>query len=294
MGIKRLDPTTGVAELRGNFSGMKTNGVDIQISSINLDKAVKWTSSFNFNYAKEKVTRYDIQLGALSYFSADASIIPEVGKPLYGLYSYRWAGLDPQTGDPRFYISDTISKDYSSSLISKFRPSDIVFSGKYRPPFAGSLSNTISWKGIDMTFNLIYKFGHYFRRTSINYSQLIGTWRNGHQDYALRWQKPGDEAHTDVPSFIYPDPSNGVRDGYYTESTALIEKADYIRLQFINVGYDLNSPILKKLSLSSLRIYFYANNLGIIWRANDRKIDPDYPYLTPPPKTYSFGIYAGF
>jgi TonB-dependent starch-binding outer membrane protein SusC len=289
-----MDPTAGVTQLTGNFSGMKTNGIDVQISSININKAIEWTSSFNFNYAKETVTRYDIKEGVLSFFSAYGVILPQVGKPLYGLYSYRWAGLDPQTGDPRFYISDTISEDYSGSLNDKFQSSDIVFSGKYRPPYTGSLLNTISWRGIDMTFNLMYKFGHYFRRKSINYSQLMGNWRNGHQDYALRWQKPGDEAHTDVPSFIYPDPSNGARDAYYTQSTALIEKADHIRLQFINIGYNLNPNALKGLFLSSLRIYFYANNLGIIWRANDKKIDPDYPYFTPPPRTYSFGIYAGF
>jgi hypothetical protein len=294
IGPSLIDPTTGVNLLKGNFAGMETNGIDFQIGWTNNDNIVKWTASFNFNYAKEKVTRWDFPNSPLGYLSASIAVTPEVGKPLYGFYSYKWAGLDPQTGDPRFYISDTISKNYNSSLNDKFKLSDLLFTGKSRPAYAGSFSNTISWKGLSLYFNMTYKLGYYFRRSSINYSQLIGNWQNGNKDFALRWQKPGDEINTQVPSFIYPDASNGNRDRYYNQSTILIEKADQVRLQFINLNYTVNSKVLKGLPISSLRVYFYANNLGIIWRANNRNIDPDNPNGIPSPKTYSFGIYAGF
>lgn len=294
IGSTYLDPTTGVGQLTGNFAGMKSTGVDIQINTTNINRAVKWTTMFNFNYARETVTRYDIKNDPLTYFVASGIVYPEVGRPLYGLYSYKWAGLDPQTGGPRFYIADTISSDYNGVLNSDFKSSDLVFSGKYFPPFNGSLLNTISWKGFNLSFNIIFKAGHYFRRSSINYSAMMQDWRRGHSDYALRWRKPGDEAITTVPSFVYPDFSGGTRDNYYESSSVLIEKADHIRLQFINLGYTINPQILKSLSISSLRVYFYANNLGILWRANDKNIDPDFPNLVPPQKTFSFGINAGF
>lgn len=293
IGSTYMDPTTGVNQLKGNFSGLRTTGFDIQLNAKVVNRGIKWSTGVNFNYAREMVTRYDVRSKPLNFFNAFGTVTPEVGKPLYGLYSYRWAGLDPLTGDPRFYISDTISKDYSSSLNSKFTYDDIAFSGRYRAPFTGAVFNTITWRKLTFSFNIQYAFGHYFRRTSINYFLTTRNWRNGHEDYSRRWQKPGDEAITDVPSFIFPDPSNGARDNYYLFSTALIERSDNVRLQFINLSYQVDPKFLKK-SLSALKIYFYANNLGIIWRANGRKIDPDFPYLQPPAKTYSFGIQAGF
>ena len=37
----------------------------------------------------------------------------------------------------------------------------------------------------------------------------------------------------------------------------------------------------------------YTNNLGILWRANEYKIDPDFQLVYPQPRTISFGLKAG-
>jgi hypothetical protein len=144
----------------------------------------------------------------------------------------------------------------------------------------------VSWKGLSLTARVTYKFGYYFRRESIVYNNLV-TQRRGHGDYGLRWQKPGDEKFTAVPSFIYP--GNTLRDQFYTLSEALATKGDHIRLQYINLNYQLTKQKFRKLPFDQLTMYAVLNNVGILWRANKQQLDPDAPGL-PPARSFAAGF----
>ncbi|HYE54377.1 MAG TPA: SusC/RagA family TonB-linked outer membrane protein [Chitinophagaceae bacterium] len=293
IGDARIDPTTGITQLRGNFSDMKSKGLDLNINVKVINTRFQWASTFFLNYAAEKVTRYDAPKAPGAYLNGHSGdVIPLVGKPLRSVFSYRFAGLDPTSGDPLIYLGDTVNKHFTNQVLNGISIEDLVYNGRYNPPIAGGITNTFSWKGLSISLSINYKFGHLFRRNSIEYFTLAGSgWRSGHSDYALRWQKPGDEKHTNVPSFVYPTVL--ARDQFYSDSDVLVEKADHIRFQFVNLSYRFADEFLNRIAVKSVQIYFYINNLGIIWRANDKGIDPDYPYLgSPPPRTYSFGIRA--
>jgi hypothetical protein len=52
---------------------------------------------------------------------------------------------------------------------------------------------------------------------------------------------------------------------------------------------------MTKLPFDQVQLYMYANNLGILWRANDQNIDPDFidngvQLSIPNPKTISLGV----
>jgi hypothetical protein len=68
-------------------------------------------------------------------------------------------------------------------------------------------------------------------------------------------------------------------------------KADHIRLQYINMDYQV---IEQRGKGFGLRLYANIANLGILWRANKENIDPDYPGSIPAPKTYAIGLQATF
>ena len=138
--------------------------------------------------------------------------------------------------------------------------------------------------------NLVYKLGYYFRKESINYTTLF-TNRTGYSDFADRWQQPGDEQKTQVPSMIYP--TINARDKFYSSSEALVEKGDHIRLQFISLGYEF-IPNNKRLPFQRVQLFANISNIGILWRANHAKLDPDYPYSLPPSKTFSIGLRTDF
>ena len=135
--------------------------------------------------------------------------------------------------------------------------------------------------------------GYYFRKTSINYNNLFqnGT---GHIDYMQRWQHPGDEKRTTVPAMDYPD--NIAEDSYYTYSNQLVQPADHMRLQQIDVSYfpDLKKLKFKWLPFTSICINAGVTNIGILWRSNNFNIDPDASNGFPTSRTYIIGIKTMF
>jgi hypothetical protein len=164
--------------------------------------------------------------------------------------------------------------------------------GSALPTVFGSFINSVSYKSISLNFSIIYKLGYYFRRSSINYNNLYSNW-DGHADFADRWQVPGDELKTNVPSMVYPSSFN--RDRFYSGSEVLVDKGDHIRLQYVNLSYDFKDGLKRKSFLGSFQVYVNASNLGIIWRANKHGIDPDYnygSYALPQPVTIAIGLRA--
>ncbi|WP_158085277.1 SusC/RagA family TonB-linked outer membrane protein [Niastella vici] len=292
IGSSPLDPTSGVSIFRGNTADMKGKGVDIMLRSKNINKRFKWFSTLLFSYAADKVTTYKVQQSLAWYYCDPGYISPIAGKPLYSVFSFKWMGLVDSTGDPLGYFNKQASTKYSD-IINSTDLSDLVYSGPAYPVYFGSLRNNFSYKKLELSFNITWKMGYYFRRSSINYYSLLYESSPGHPDYEKRWQKQGDEQYTSVPS-ISLDPGSNTRSLFYKYSDILVEKGDHIRLQDIQVSYQLNKNEIRWLPMNQLRIYVYANNLGIIWKANHAGIDPDYISSTPNPKTIAAGLKIDF
>lgn len=294
LGPSLIDYTSGTgSSITKNVASMKGRGVDIELNSVNIKGTLGWTTSFNLSFYKDEVTSYYLfsQQGA-SFVGLNSRIAGIVGRPVYSALAFRWGGLDPQTGDPQGYVNGELSKDYAALTGSGTAIDDLVYKGPAMPTAFGSMGNTLSWKGFSLTARLLYKFGSYFTRPSIDYSSLFSNGA-GHSDYALRWQQPGDENTTSVPSVAYP--ANSRRDQFYRGSEVLVEKGDNIRLQYVNLSYDIGQQKLRTLPFKSLEVFLNLNNLGILWGANKQNLDPDYAFSDtsiPPALTVAAGIRA--
>ena len=276
-----------------NVAEMKGNGVDMILRSRNLTGAFSWQTDFLFSYNTSKTTKYEsaASRSILSIIGTGTNISPVVGKPLYAIASYKWGGLDA-SGNPQGYVAGKKSIDYPAifnEAIQTGGASNVVYAGAANPVYYGGLLNRFSWKGISLSANITYKAGYYFKGGSISYSTLVNS-GNGHSDYAKRWQKPGDEVHTTVPSFQYP--VDELRDGFYGASEVGVMKGGHIRLQYINLAYKLPLKSVAKSPMNA-ELYFNLANLGIIWRANKAGLDPDYPGTTPPSRVWTIGLRAG-
>ncbi|NCU05490.1 MAG: SusC/RagA family TonB-linked outer membrane protein [Chitinophagaceae bacterium] len=292
-GVIPIDYTSGIGTtVEKNVASMTTNGFDLEVNSLLVDKSIKWSLDVNFSLNKDRVDHYYITSLRGSFYVGKQNTITGIeGKPVYSMFSYKWAGLDPATGDPQGYISGAISKDYSKLTGTATLITDLNYHGSVLPTFFGSFGNTISWKEISITARLMYKFGHYFRRPGIEYSSLtVSTFQ--HKEIAERWQQPGDEKFTTVPSMPYPNISN--RDAFYLNSQVMIEKADHIRLQYISVNYTLSKSWMKKLAIKRIDFYSNMNNIGILWSSTKSGIDPEYLLTIPPSINISFGIRTNF
>jgi len=159
--------------------------------------------------------------------------------------------------------------------------------GSSNPIIYGAISNELTWKNLHVSINITYKLGYYFLRPSFQTTDLIE--RGVGIDYENRWQNPGDEAHTTVPSFLYPFPAGvdvGLRDRFYKYSEINVRRADNMRLQYINLSYEI--PV--KNSDRSIGINANIANPGFIWKANDEKLDPDSPGGYKTPVSYTLGL----
>lgn len=296
-----LDPTTGLTPpgaaagtplYYGNVAEMRGKGMEVTISTLNVNRRIRWSTNFLFSYAQTEVSKYLLPVynSGLAYAASTYAITPIVGKPIFSLFSFPWAGLDPSTGEPMGYLGKTVSKDYST-ILSTATLDSLVFNGPSQPPYFGAIRNTIEWKNFSFSFNISYKFGYYFLKNSLSYLELFTKW-TGSGDYAKRWQKPGDEIHSNVPSLIYP--IDGNKEQFYAKSSAQILRGDNIRLEDIYFSYSIDSDKLKTLPIRKVKVYATVSNIALLYLANSEKIDPYVNGSFKIPRRISIGLNVVF
>lgn len=296
IGSNMFPPSSGVSSFQGNFANTRAQGIDIVLNSLNIKGPLTWRTELNFSYLTEKVTQFGIEPNVLNmrYYGNGTNPpdnTPMLGRPLHALYTYHWAGLDPQTGDPMGFLDGTPSNNHTAIIASYTKGDQLKYHGPGRPTVFGAIRNTISWKGLQVSANISYRLGYYFRREAINYSSLTSApYRATTSDFGQRWRQPGDEKFTEIPSFR-PELAGSAaanRNIFYLFNSSLVEKGDHIRLQDIMVSYTL--PKMKWFSLNHSECYVHANNLGIIWKASDKVKDPDFRNYFAPIRTIAFGV----
>lgn len=295
-GRSSYDYTTwgGSAFITKNVAEMKGSGLSLDLRTHNFSGVFNWTTNLLFNHASDKTTAYytkEAESG-VGLLGGGNTIFPVIGKPLYAIAAYRWAGLN-SIGDPQGYLDGTISTNYESIISDAnskgMSSSSVIYIGPANPFYFGNLINELTYRRFSMAINISYKLGYYFRNNALDYSSLFlnGT---GNQQFAKRWQQSGDENRTHVPAIVYTDyPQFDYRSSFYSNSEVHVLRADHIRLQFVNISYEL--PIkISNAPFNRISVYGNLANIGIIWRQNKLKIDPEYPNGFSPNKQYTLGI----
>lgn len=273
-----LDPTIGfgLTAIR-NAARTRGRGVDLQLNTRNLAGPVLWSSHLLASYHKTTVRDYYLPApNSLIYVGSGMGVNPIVGQVISPIYSYAWHGLDPVNGDPIGMLAGEASKDYYN-IHANTPLEELVFHGSATPLYFGALRNEFQYRNVALSVNVSWFFDYYFRRPSLNYSAFYDSWRS-HGEFSQRWQQPGDEQRTNVPSMPYP--ANGSRDAVYQHASINVLRGDHIRLQDVRLGYRLRQ----------VEIHGFASNLGILWRRNGEKLDPRTLGQPGPPRSLSLGF----
>ncbi|PUV22699.1 SusC/RagA family TonB-linked outer membrane protein [Sphingobacterium athyrii] len=283
LGSSPLDPTTGVSEMTINSANTEGKGLDLNLRSRNMMGDFSWSTALLLSFNKVIISKYmQTVKPTMSYIQ---KINPIEGQLAYAVFSYKWAGLNPENGNPMGYIGNEKSEDWKN-IIQKTESNELVLHGSARPLWFGSIRNDWSYKNIQLSANIGFRFRYYFRKPTVNYAQ-IGTWNPVHADFSASWKEQGDELHTDIPSFAYPN--NTYRNSFFNGAAVNVMKGDHIRVTDLRLAYDLKG--IKSKSIQSLSVFLYMTNLGFIWRANDAGIDPTTPQNEIGlPKTVSVGV----
>ncbi|MBL1407218.1 SusC/RagA family TonB-linked outer membrane protein [Sphingobacterium faecale] len=286
-----VDYTTGVSgSVIKNTAALKGKGLDVNLESINISRETfVWSSSLLLSHYKDNVISYNFPAAltaGTAVTSTALSSSKREGFPLYSMFSFQWNGLDPSNGDPIGQLNGEQSKDYNAIYRNKDLE-ELVYSGSAIPTVFGSLGNQFAYKDWYVSFRLQYDLGYYFRRTTVFYSGMMGTPRSAHADYLKRWQTPGDEMYTDIPSFVYPLDDN--RNTVYMNSEATVERGDHIRLQQVALGRTFTKREMR------FSVQLTGEQLGILWRANNAKLDPvHYRSSILPGSTWSLQLNVNF
>lgn len=266
-----IDPTLGAGDdIMKNSAVLHTKGVDFSLTGKLLDKAFKWRATAFLTWNTNKVKKYLVSPSlARDLVENGAAINPVEGREAYALVAYPFAGLDPATGAALGILNGQPSADYTAIQVET-KATDLYTPGSSRPVYVAGLRNVVSWKRIDLSFNLTGNFKYWQHRTYAG-SGIFNGGLTGYQDYLNRWQQPGDELHTNLPAITYP--VNLQQENFYRQSAAMVVRRDHIRLQNVHLSYTLPMTTLRVFS----NVSFYANlfNVAVLWKSNKEKGDPD-------------------
>lgn len=293
------NPISWNSVIKGNLGKMTNTGIEISIQSQNVrTKDFSWTTSFTMGMNKNKLEAYSKPSGAISTLTTRLIGSREIGYPVNPVWAYHFAGLD-NMGDPQIYLANG-NKTKAPNVATG---NDLVFMGSSTPKCSGGLSNTFSYKDFSLALNMIYNLGAVMRRNTPSFfSGKLGgsgafTGMNIPAFYIQdQWQKPGDEAFTNVPSYVANQSVASARrnTGYFSSGDLNVISSSYIKLRDITLNYSLHQGLLDRLKVKGGSVFVQTNNF-LVWANNKYGIDPEFGGIAPYTKhSYSMGVNLSF
>lgn len=261
------DPTLGFASPMMNYGSMRNSGVELSLSGAAIEtKDFAWNVMWNFSYNKNTLLNVDESNNDVLNYSSGNTYT--VGYPASAVFSFRYAGLNPENGRPQYYTKDNEIKNYILDI------EDLVYSGTTIPPFSSSLTNEFSFRGFDFSFMLSYLGGHVVRSEAAPYLAFAPT-TNANKSILNRWQKPGDEKKPNVGPAITGESLDltYVQHPWHTADKHVI-KGDHISMRTMSLGYNFDRKLLSSTPIQGVRLTLQAENLFLI-PFNSQGINPE-------------------
>ncbi len=259
-----LSLTSGYGSYLDNIGSMENRGVEITVNAIPVQtKDFRWNLSFNMAFNKNKVLALDQEADIIN-----GTNIIRVGKDVQSVYTFLWAGADPETGEGLWYTDDT--KKTTTSDVTQVKNAIV---GSASPKGFGGLTTTFTYKGLSLSAQFNYQYGNLLYNQWGFLNESDGTYFSLNQDqkeFARRWQKPGDK--TDIPQYIAGNQSQ-----YNATSTRYFFKGDYIRLRFLTLSYQLPRDVLSRIKVDAIQVYLRGTNLWTKAFDKDITFDPEQP-----------------
>lgn len=290
--------TNGFGSIANNVGELMNRGIEFEVNTVNVDRnGFQWRTAFNFTYIRnEVISLYD----DLDFLPANPGIAvgQPVGNPaLPGLgapgshFVAEYVGVNPATGRPMWL-------DAGGNRTYQPIAADRVYFGSNLAPYFGGLSNTVTYKGIELTAFFTYEYGAVVSDGQYNFLRESGTRLalNALRPVVDRqWTQPGDM--TDIPRNVgNSNGGNEIRSQGRNFGSAALLNADFIRLAQLQVGYSFSPNTIRNLGLSRARVYAQGVNLWTY--SNYPGYDPEFTGAgtgqLPLVKSYQIGVQLGF
>lgn len=275
---RQLSRTTGYSSLTSNIGELQNTGVEASLDGdIISTNNFTWKANVNFTYNKNRIKK----LVGDQQEIISGLIINRVGEPMNSLYVVRYAGVNPQNGNPLFLDKDgKVTETYSAN--------NRVLVGTYEAPYFGGFGSSLNYKGFEVSAFFSFVAGNkIFNNDRTNVENPSYLWDNLSADLVNEWKTPGQV--TDIP-----------RSGatFRSSTTHFVESGDFLRLRNAMVSYSLPRQWLNTVKINNARLFVQGQNL-VTW-TDFRGFDPEintgslsgaqYPAL----RTVTFGLNVGF
>ena len=284
-------PSTGFFEVTQNAGSVRNQGIEYRLDAnvLNIDKW-NWNIGFNIGFNRNRVTK--TPNGPFLQTASSVSQQVKEGQDIYSWYMKEWAGVNPENGDPLWYVVKdeqyVLDADGNKTTTNDYNATEAHVVGKATPLFSGGLNTQLSWNGIFLSVNTNFTYGNkiynYTRMSTdadgayVGYNQM--SIKNSVQGWS-RWEKAGDVATHPKAMLNGNKNSNAISSRY-------LEDGSYFRIKNLTVGYDFPTKLIKKAYMTRCRIYFSADNLFTATKFSG--MDPEITLTT---STYDLaGMYS--
>lgn len=287
-----ISMTTGFGSYLMNIGEVKNKGIEFEARSTNFQtKDFTWNTSFNIGHNQNRIVVLDGQQTEI----ISGTQIRQVGKSYRTFYLIEFAGINPETGAPQFYTNEKDDNgNYIKEVTEDVKQANYIPMKHAEPSITGGLSNSLSYKWVDLNVMFSYQFGGH------SYDNWAQKTEHGGNDleaniptyYRNAWKQPGDVTSYEL---FYEKPTTPMNS--YATSRRL-HSTDFIRLKNVTLGVTIPKNLTRKAGINTLRFYASANNLWT-WARHDY-YDPEAVsggsaiWGTPPLKTVTFGVNINF
>ena len=294
-----------------NFGDMRTRGMELGVHTKNIvTDSFSWSTCLTLSAMDQEITRL---LNAPNAFDmvAGRGRGNIVGYPRGSLFSFNFQGLN-NNGLPTFNfgrypasqgeLTNIAGADF---LDAQYAKSYLLYHGPIEPRVIGGLSNTLKYKGWELSFFLTMQAGNKIRLNP-TFDPEFGDLNVFSKSYYNRWLNPGDEFKTNVPvlpsqELIAKVGKENIERAYntYNYSQQMVADGSFVRMKNISLAYDIPENFLKKVRLRSMNLRLNVTNPFLIYA--DKKLkgqDPEYyksgGVSLPTPKQYTVTLNIGF
>jgi len=260
-----LPPSNGATSTTKNLGQTKGHGLEINLSSINVQakNGLTWTTDLNFSFNREEIT-------ALPGGKDNIGNGWFIGQPLTVIYDVKklgiWQTEDSVKGtlaaqtSPVQFPGQVRVQDLNND--GKIDQNDRQILGNFQPQWEAGFTSVLTYKNFDFSFVIHARMG---MKVLVPYVTADG----GAQGFPFFMQGRANQLKVDYwtrsnPTNEFPAPDAGT-DRFLFASTLGYVDGSFIKCRSINLGYQIPSSILKKAGISSLRVYVTAVNPFIFY-----------------------------
>ena len=155
--------SSGISYVPMNLLDMQNKGIEFTISATPIQtKDFIWNLSFNGTHYSNKILNLPEDKRENGIINGTASLFRLMeGGSIYDLYTYEYAGVNPETGAAQWYMDE---KDANGKVTGRTVTEDYTQASKYElgstlPDFQGGFSTDFAYKGIDHSIATNFQIG---------------------------------------------------------------------------------------------------------------------------------------